>query len=61
MDVWDGTVGDGFSEGRWNAKAIPIMNWLVQMGTGLSLQVMGQAGTGAVSASASICVHLRIG
>ncbi len=31
MDFWDGTVGDGFSEGRWNGKAIPIMNQLVQM------------------------------
>ena len=26
--------GVGFSEGRWNGKAIPIMNELVQMGTG---------------------------
>ena len=27
-------LGDGFSEGRWNCKAIPIMNELGQMGTG---------------------------
>ena len=31
MDFWDGTGRDGFSEGRWNGKAIPIMNELVQM------------------------------
>ena len=29
-------LGDGFSEGRWNYKAIPIMNWLVQMTLPLS-------------------------
>ena len=34
MDFWDGTGWDGFSEGRCNTKAIPIMNELGQMGTG---------------------------
>ncbi len=34
MDFCEGTVGDGFSEGRWNSKAIPIMNELVQMAQG---------------------------
>ena len=34
MNFWDGTVGDGFSEGLWNGKAIPIMNELVQMARG---------------------------
>ena len=32
MDFWDRMFSDGFSEGRWNSKAIPIMNELVQMG-----------------------------
>ena len=36
MDFWDGMVGDGFSEGWWNGKAIPIMNELVQMTLALS-------------------------
>ena len=34
MDFWDGTSSDGFSEGLWNSKAIPIMNKLVQMARG---------------------------
>ena len=37
MDFWDGTGWDGFFEGRWNGKAIPIMNELVQVARGLSL------------------------
>ena len=39
MGFWDGTVGDGFSEGLWNSNAIPIMNELVQMHGGLSLHL----------------------
>ena len=31
MGFGDGTGWDGFSEGQWNCKAIPIMNELVQM------------------------------
>ena len=31
MDFCEGAVGDGFFEGWWNCKAIPIMNELVQM------------------------------
>ena len=34
MGFRDGTFGDGFSEGRWSSKAIPIMNELVQMARG---------------------------
>ena len=34
MDFWDGTSSDGFSEGLWNSKAIPIMNKLVQIAQG---------------------------
>ena len=34
MDFWDRMFGDGFFEGRWNCKAIPIMNELVQMARG---------------------------
>ena len=37
MSFRDGMGWDGFSEGRWNGKAIPIMNELVQMGTGACL------------------------
>ena len=31
MGFCDGMLDDGFFEGRWNGKAIPIMNELVQM------------------------------
>ena len=33
-------VGDGFSEGRWNSKAIQIMNELVQMAP-VPIQIYG--------------------
>ena len=34
MNFGDGTVSDGFSEGRGKCKAIPIMNELIQMARG---------------------------
>ncbi len=43
MDFCDGLFGEGLFEGRWNGKAIPIMNELVQMARGLSL-LMGYDG-----------------
>ncbi len=39
MNFWVRMFGEGFSEGRWNGKAIPIMNELVQMVSGVHIDL----------------------
>ncbi len=48
MDFCDGMFGDSFSEGRWNGKAIPIMNELGQMPSPVSpiLEIKGESAEG---------------